>query len=41
MAMSTKLHWSDAPGVMIGDAVGSEVIVLMMFWSCNHIAADR
>jgi hypothetical protein len=39
--MSTKLQGQDGPVVMVGDADGTEVIVLMMLWSSDHMAAGR
>jgi hypothetical protein len=39
--MSTKLQWQDGPFVMVGDADGSEVVVLMVLWSSDHMVADR
>jgi hypothetical protein len=41
IAMSTKLQWQDGPFVMVGDADGSEVVVLMVLWSSDHMVADR
>jgi hypothetical protein len=41
IAMSTKLQGQDGPVVLIGGADGSEVNVLMMLWSSDHMAADR
>jgi hypothetical protein len=41
IAMSTKLQGQDGPVVMVGDADGTEVIVLMMLWSSDHMAAGR
>jgi hypothetical protein len=39
--MSTKLQRQDGPVVMVGDADGSEVMVLMVLWSSDRMAADR